>query len=77
MTADDVRKLRDVTGAGLPDCKRALERSGGDLPLAAGYLRMDGLAVHIRGDRAAWEDAGAQKWAEQYRADGAFEAPAR
>lgn len=44
VTAADVKKLRDVTGAGMMDCKVALTESGGDLDKARAILRERGLA---------------------------------
>jgi elongation factor Ts len=38
-TAADVKKLRDLTGAGMMDCKNALVEAGGDLDAAAELLR--------------------------------------
>jgi elongation factor Ts len=42
--ADLVKKLREKTGAGMMDCKRALEKSGGDMDQATDYLRKQGMA---------------------------------
>ncbi|HEV8571781.1 MAG TPA: translation elongation factor Ts [Actinomycetota bacterium] len=44
IPADQVKRLRDITGAGMMDCKRALEETGGDLERAVEVLRMKGLA---------------------------------
>jgi elongation factor Ts len=44
ITAAQVKELRDRTGAGMTDCKKALEAVGGDLDKAAEKLRMDGAA---------------------------------
>lgn len=44
VTAALVKELRDRTGAGMGDCKKALEATGGDLEKAAEKLRMDGAA---------------------------------
>src|ERR687896_327351 len=41
---EDVKKLREQTGAGIMDCKRALESAGGDYEKAALWLREKGLA---------------------------------
>jgi elongation factor Ts len=41
-TAADVKKLRDLTGSGMMDCKRALEESEGDLDKAVELLRIKG-----------------------------------
>ncbi len=44
VTAADVKQLRARTGAGMLDCKKALEETGGDLEQAVAYLRERGLA---------------------------------
>ena len=44
ITADQVKKLREKTGAGMMDCKKALEKSGGDIKKAIDYLREQGIA---------------------------------
>ncbi len=40
----DVKKLREMTGAGMLDCKKALEEAGGDIEKAKEILRVKGLA---------------------------------
>lgn len=45
ITAAVVRDLRDKTGAGMMDCKKALSESGGDLDKAVDFLRTKGLAA--------------------------------
>jgi elongation factor Ts len=56
ITAEAVKELRERTGAGMMDCKRALEASGGDMEKAAVYLREKGLAAAAkRADRDARE----------------------
>jgi len=45
---EDVKRLRDQTGAGIMDCKRALEASGGDFDAALRHLRETGLASAAR-----------------------------
>jgi len=45
ITADDVKQLRDKTGAGMMDCKRALTESDGDLDKAVAWLREKGLST--------------------------------
>jgi elongation factor Ts len=42
--AKDVKKLRDMTGAGMMDCKKALQASGGDLEKAIDWLRARGAS---------------------------------
>lgn len=44
FTAKDVQKLRQATGAGMMDAKKALEENGGDMEAAAQWLREKGLA---------------------------------
>ncbi|MBM3687448.1 MAG: elongation factor Ts, partial [Actinobacteria bacterium] len=44
ITAADVKKLRDLTGAGMMECKKALEESGGDIDKAIEALRISGAA---------------------------------
>jgi elongation factor Ts len=44
ISAGLVKQLREITGAGMMDCKRALEESRGDLPRAQEILRTRGLA---------------------------------
>ena len=41
----EIKALRDRTGAGVMDCKRALEAAGGDVEAAVAYLREQGLAT--------------------------------
>ncbi len=54
VTAADVKVLRERTGAGMLDCKKALEESGGDMDAAIEALRVKGLAKAAkRGDREA------------------------
>jgi elongation factor Ts len=45
VSAETVKRLRDLTGAGMLDCKKALEETGGDLEKAKGILRQRGIAV--------------------------------
>jgi elongation factor Ts len=44
ISAKDVKDLRDKTGAGMMDCKKALQETNGDLEQAVDYLRKKGLA---------------------------------
>ena len=58
VTASDVKQLRDLTGAGMMDCKRALTEADGDLEQAKDLLRKWGLAgVERRSGRTATEGA--------------------
>jgi len=45
IKAEDVKKLRDTTGAGFMDCKDALTKSGGDVNKAMSILKEKGLKV--------------------------------
>ena len=45
VTAGTVKELREKTGAGMMDCKRALEQAGGDIEKATAILREKGAAV--------------------------------
>ncbi len=45
FTAKDVQSLREATGCGMMDCKKALTESGGDMEKASEYLREKGLAA--------------------------------
>ncbi|EHQ04853.1 MAG: translation elongation factor Ts [Leptonema illini] len=43
-SSDDIKKIRDMTGAGMMDCKKALEEFEGDMAKAVDELRKKGLA---------------------------------
>ena len=45
FTAADVKALREKTGAGMMDAKKALEQTGGDIEAAVDALRAKGLAL--------------------------------
>jgi elongation factor Ts len=49
-TAKDVASLRATTGAGMMDCKKALEENGGDIEAAKQWLREKGLAASAKRD---------------------------
>ena len=52
ISSDQVKHLREKTGAGMMDCKRALEESNGDVEAAIEYLRKKGAATAAkRADR--------------------------
>jgi elongation factor Ts len=44
ISAHDVKALRDRTGAGMMDCKKALQETGGDVEAAIDFLRAKGAA---------------------------------
>jgi elongation factor Ts len=53
---EDIKKLRDMTGAGMGDCKKALENSDGDIEGAIDFLRKLGQKLSVkREDREAKE----------------------
>jgi len=45
ITAEMVKQLREITGAGMMDCKKALTESNGDMQKAIEYLREKGMAA--------------------------------
>ena len=45
FTAKDVKELREKTGCGMMDCKKALTASDGDMDKALDFLREKGLAA--------------------------------
>src|SRR6185369_3286109 len=61
ITAATVGKLREMTGAGMMDCKKALTETGGDLDKAVEYLRKKGAATaDVKAARVAKDGAIAQ-----------------
>lgn len=61
ISASMVKELRDITGAGMIDCKRALTLLDGDILAAKHWLRLKGTAVfrghHFNYEVAAKEEA--------------------
>jgi len=56
VTTEDIKKLREATGAGILDCKSALTETNNDLEKAVDFLREKGLAAAAkRADRDASE----------------------
>ncbi|MCX7929901.1 MAG: translation elongation factor Ts [Chlorobi bacterium] len=56
VTLEMIKRLREKTGAGMSDCKKALEESSGDMDAAIEYLRKKGAASAAkRADRVAKE----------------------
>src|SRR5512133_948207 len=54
ITTEMIKQLREKTGAGVLDCRKALEQSNGDFEKAAEFLREKGLATAAkRADRQA------------------------
>jgi elongation factor Ts len=58
VSASAVKELREKTGAGMMDCKKALAETGGDVQGAIDYLRQKGLAAAAKkADRVAADGA--------------------
>jgi elongation factor Ts len=58
VSASAVKELREKTGAGMMDCKKALAETGGDVQKAIDYLRQKGLAAAAKkADRVAADGA--------------------
>src|SRR6516225_9900795 len=56
ITAADINKLRQTTGAGMMDCRKAVVESDGDFEKAIDYLRKKGQKVSaLRAEREAKE----------------------
>ena len=68
ITAADVKKLRDLTGAGMMDGKKALEEADGDFDKAVEILRIKGAAKaaearrRARAPPPAWSPPPAAPW---------------
>lgn len=54
-SAEEVKRLRELTGAGVMDCKRALDEAGGDVEKAAAILKERGIA---RAEKKAGRETG-------------------
>jgi elongation factor Ts len=67
ITADTVKQLRERTGAGMMECKKALVETGGDLDAAAELMRKQGLA---KADKKATRIAAEGVVAVERSADG-------
>ncbi len=66
ISAADVKRLREITGVGMMDCKRALQESNGDFDAAIDLLRKKGQKVAAnRADREAKEGLIVTRSAEQ------------
>ena len=48
ITASQVKELREISGAGMMDCKKALSNTDGDMEKAAEWLRENGLSKAIK-----------------------------
>ena len=69
VTIAEIQKLRKLTGAGMMDCKKALEQSGGDTQKAIEIIREKGQAVAAkRSDRDASEGCVLVKYADGFGA---------
>jgi elongation factor Ts len=56
ISADRVKELRERTGAGMMDCKKALQETGGDMEKAIEHLRKIGAAVAAKKEGRATKD---------------------
>ena len=45
VSTSDIKKLRDLTGAGFLDCKKALDDSNSDIDKAIEFLRKKGIST--------------------------------
>ena len=54
FTAADVKNLREMTGVGMMDCKKALAEADGDIDKAVEWLREKGLAAAQKKPLRAW-----------------------
>ncbi|MBS7020466.1 MAG: elongation factor Ts [Firmicutes bacterium] len=62
INASDVKKLREMTGAGMLDCKKALEANNGDMDASVDWLREKGISKAAKkADRIAAEGTAAIK----------------
>lgn len=69
ISAQDVKKLRELTGAGMLDCKKALEEKNGNIDEAVDYLRQKGLGKAAKkSDRLAGEGLIALKMLDNKKA---------
>lgn len=57
FTAQDVKKLREMTNVGMMDCKKALTASDGDMDKAVEWLREKGLAAAAKKSAASRQRA--------------------
>ena len=74
FTAKDVQEVRQATGAGMLDCKKALEETDGDKEAAKQLLRERGLAASAkRSDRENAQGAVAARDRRRRRRDGRAE----
>ena len=62
ISASMVKELRELTGAGMMDCKKALEETGGDIQKAVDVLRTKGLADLAKRAGRATNDGVISAW---------------
>src|SRR4030095_11431808 len=60
VSASVVKELREKTGAGMMDCKKALTETAGDVQKAGDYLRQKGLAAATRSAETRRRQRGAR-----------------
>ena len=66
FTAKDVAQLRERTGCGMMDCKKALTEANGDMDAAIDFLREKGLAAAAKKAEAENITQYASEWKELY-----------
>jgi len=68
ITPQMVTDLRDISGSGLTECKKALEKYDGDMLLATGYLKYKGCAISCncgsKESKEKWVDEMVRSWKE-------------
>ena len=67
ITAAQVKELREMTGAGMMDCKKALTSTDGDMDKAVEFLREKGLATKPYRSRGSLQNSGNRGWKESSR----------
>ena len=72
ISGDMVRRLRERTGAGLMECKRALEQAGGDEEVAVDNLRKAGLKTAEKKAGREMGEGRVAAWASQDGKSGAL-----
>ena len=56
ISSKDIKKLRDSTGAGFMDCKKALEETKSDFDLAIDWLRKNGISAAKKKISRTWRN---------------------
>ena len=75
ITADAVKKLREQTGTGMMECKKALTESNGDFEKAVDLLRQKGLAAAAKKAGELAREAGISGLHVRVKAPGGHQGP--